>query len=274
MIDELPDLPGRAILVMKSTVPVGTGVKVRHGLDDRGLVNVGYVSNPEFLAEGSAVRDFMHPDRIAVGAFEEEDGEAVAGALRGARRADRAQRRQLGGDDQAGGERVPDDADLVHQRDRERLRGDRGGRREGRRGRRPRQAARPALPAGGDRLRRLVLPEGLARAEAARVELRLPLPAALVGDRGERAAEAARDRQADAPPRLAAGQEGRPARPRVQAEHGRHARGAVDRAREPPDRRGRRGARLGPGRRRRRPAARRPRSSTRSRRRCAAPTRR
>ena len=79
VIDELPDLPGRAILVMKSTVPVGTGVKVRHGLDDRGLVNVGYVSNPEFLAEGSAVRDFMNPDRIAVGAFEEEDGEAVAG---------------------------------------------------------------------------------------------------------------------------------------------------------------------------------------------------
>ena len=79
VIDELPDLPGRAILVMKSTVPVGTGVKVRHGLDDRGLVNVGYVSNPEFLAEGSAVRDFMNPDRIAVGAFDEEDGEAVAG---------------------------------------------------------------------------------------------------------------------------------------------------------------------------------------------------
>jgi UDPglucose 6-dehydrogenase len=78
VVDELPELTGRPILVMKSTVPVGTGEKVRHGLDERGLFNVGYVSNPEFLAEGSAVRDFMNPDRIAVGAFEEEDGEAVA----------------------------------------------------------------------------------------------------------------------------------------------------------------------------------------------------
>jgi UDPglucose 6-dehydrogenase len=78
VIDELPDLSGHPILVMKSTVPVGTGEKVRHGLDGRGLSHVGYVSNPEFLAEGSAVRDFMHPDRIVVGAFDEDDGEAVA----------------------------------------------------------------------------------------------------------------------------------------------------------------------------------------------------
>ncbi len=71
-------LSGRAILVMKSTVPVGTGEKIRHGLADRGL-ELGYVSNPEFLAEGNAVRDFLHPDRIAIGAFEEADGDAVAG---------------------------------------------------------------------------------------------------------------------------------------------------------------------------------------------------
>jgi UDPglucose 6-dehydrogenase len=78
VIDELPELAGHPILVMKSTVPVGTGDKVRHGLDGRGLSHVGYVSNPEFLAEGNAVRDFMHPDRIVVGAFEADDGEAVA----------------------------------------------------------------------------------------------------------------------------------------------------------------------------------------------------
>jgi UDPglucose 6-dehydrogenase len=64
---------------MKSTVPVGTGEKVRAGLDQRGLSHVGYVSNPEFLAEGHAVRDFMAPDRVVVGAFQAEDGEAVAG---------------------------------------------------------------------------------------------------------------------------------------------------------------------------------------------------
>jgi UDPglucose 6-dehydrogenase len=78
VVDELPDLAGEPILVMKSTVPVGTGEKVRHGLDGRGLSPVGYVSNPEFLAEGRAVRDFMNPDRVVVGAFDDTDGEAVA----------------------------------------------------------------------------------------------------------------------------------------------------------------------------------------------------
>src|SRR3954467_4839397 len=78
VVDELPELPGRAVLVMKSTVPVGTGDKVRHGLDSRGLDHVGYASNPEFLAEGSAVQDFMHPDRIVVGAFDPDDAAAVA----------------------------------------------------------------------------------------------------------------------------------------------------------------------------------------------------
>src|SRR5919197_2172119 len=62
---------------MKSTVPVGTGEKVRHTLDTRGLGHVGYVANPEFTAEGSAVHDFLHPDRIVVGSFEPGDGDRV-----------------------------------------------------------------------------------------------------------------------------------------------------------------------------------------------------
>ena len=77
VIDELPPLEERTVLVMKSTVPVGTGEKVRAGLDARGLGNVGYVSNPEFLAEGRAVADFMNPDRIVIGAYEAADGDAV-----------------------------------------------------------------------------------------------------------------------------------------------------------------------------------------------------
>jgi UDPglucose 6-dehydrogenase len=77
VVDQLPALEERAILVMKSTVPVGTGEKVRAALDARGLAHVGYVSNPEFLAEGSAVRDFMNPDRIVVGGFTEADSELV-----------------------------------------------------------------------------------------------------------------------------------------------------------------------------------------------------
>jgi UDPglucose 6-dehydrogenase len=78
VIDQLPALEERALLIMKSTVPVGTGDKVRAALDARGLAHVGYVSNPEFLAEGNAVRDFMEPDRVVVGAFTEADARTVA----------------------------------------------------------------------------------------------------------------------------------------------------------------------------------------------------
>src|ERR671937_264553 len=79
VVDELPQTTDveRPLLVMKSTVPVGTGEKVRHALDVRGLGHVGYVANPEFTAEGSAVHDFLHPDRIVVGAFETADGDRV-----------------------------------------------------------------------------------------------------------------------------------------------------------------------------------------------------
>ena len=76
VVDELPD-DASAIVVMKSTVPVGTGEKVRAALDARGLEAVGYAANPEFTAEGTAVRDFMEPDRIVIGAFNEADGDAV-----------------------------------------------------------------------------------------------------------------------------------------------------------------------------------------------------
>jgi UDPglucose 6-dehydrogenase len=83
VVEELPALEGRPILVMKSTVPVGTGTRVREGLDARGLAHVGYASNPEFLSEGHAVDEFMHPDRVVVGAFETADGNAVAALYEG-----------------------------------------------------------------------------------------------------------------------------------------------------------------------------------------------
>src|SRR6266498_3622927 len=76
-LDDLPRGDRRQILVMKSTVPVGTGEKVRAALEARGLTNIGYVSNPEFLSEGRAVRDFLAPDRIVVGAFDEAHAHAV-----------------------------------------------------------------------------------------------------------------------------------------------------------------------------------------------------
>ncbi|MBI4171776.1 MAG: nucleotide sugar dehydrogenase, partial [Actinobacteria bacterium] len=83
VIDELPALDRRVVVALKSTVPVGTGEKVRHRLDARGLRHVGYVSNPEFTAEGTAVRDFLHPDRIVIGAFDAADADAVEELHRG-----------------------------------------------------------------------------------------------------------------------------------------------------------------------------------------------
>jgi UDPglucose 6-dehydrogenase len=77
VVDELPETEQRIVVAMKSTVPVGTGRAVRHRLDDRGLANVGYVSNPEFTAEGTAVEDFMRPDRVVIGAFDPADGDVV-----------------------------------------------------------------------------------------------------------------------------------------------------------------------------------------------------
>jgi UDPglucose 6-dehydrogenase len=82
VIDDLGD-PGEATVVMKSTVPVGTGERVRAALEQRGLAGVGYVSNPEFLAEGRAVRDFMNPDRIVIGSFDGPSGERVAALYEG-----------------------------------------------------------------------------------------------------------------------------------------------------------------------------------------------
>jgi UDPglucose 6-dehydrogenase len=78
VVDELPEPGDPLVLVMKSTVPVGTGERVRARLDARGLAHVGYVSNPEFLAEGTALANFMEPDRIVVGGFSQADADQVA----------------------------------------------------------------------------------------------------------------------------------------------------------------------------------------------------
>jgi UDPglucose 6-dehydrogenase len=66
VIEELPASAEHAI-VMKSTVPVGTGANLRRRLGELGKGDLGYASNPEFLKEGSAVADFMNPDRVVVG---------------------------------------------------------------------------------------------------------------------------------------------------------------------------------------------------------------
>jgi UDPglucose 6-dehydrogenase len=77
VLDDLQGIASDTVLVMKSTVPVGTGDRVRAALDTRGLNEVSYVSNPEFLAEGSATHDFMNPDRIVIGSDDEAAGDVV-----------------------------------------------------------------------------------------------------------------------------------------------------------------------------------------------------
>ena len=67
-----PHLGHRAIVVNKSTVPVGSATLVEQVI---GRPDIRVVSNPEFLREGSAVRDSLHPDRLVVGA---DDAEAAA----------------------------------------------------------------------------------------------------------------------------------------------------------------------------------------------------
>src|SRR6202050_1456534 len=64
-------------LIMKSTAPSGTGAAIQRILGERGKDGLGYVSCPEFLKEGSAVEDFMHPDRVVVGDNGDWAGDAV-----------------------------------------------------------------------------------------------------------------------------------------------------------------------------------------------------
>lgn len=66
-----------AIVVIKSTVPVGTSSKVRECMEKVTSKSFSVVNNPEFLKEGSAVEDFMRPDRVIIGFREPEAAKAM-----------------------------------------------------------------------------------------------------------------------------------------------------------------------------------------------------
>ena len=72
-------LSGFTVVVTKSTVPVGTGDEVERIIREaRPDADVAVVSNPEFLREGAAIRDFKHPDRIVVGLTDERAKKVMA----------------------------------------------------------------------------------------------------------------------------------------------------------------------------------------------------
>jgi UDPglucose 6-dehydrogenase len=76
VVDAIPSAKDRA-LVMKSTVPCGTGASLLRVFGEQGKDDLAYVSCPEFLKEGSAIKDFLAPDRVVVGDTGGWAGDAV-----------------------------------------------------------------------------------------------------------------------------------------------------------------------------------------------------
>jgi UDPglucose 6-dehydrogenase len=76
VVDAMP-ASDRHALVMKSTVPVGTGESIKRAFAEQGKGGFRYVSCPEFLKEGSALEDFRNPDRVVVGDEGDWAGDAV-----------------------------------------------------------------------------------------------------------------------------------------------------------------------------------------------------
>jgi len=76
-------LDGFTVVITKSTVPVGTGDEVERIIrQERPDADVAVVSNPEFLREGAAIRDFKHPDRIVVGTDDARARDVMASLYR------------------------------------------------------------------------------------------------------------------------------------------------------------------------------------------------
>ncbi|HUA11145.1 MAG TPA: UDP-glucose/GDP-mannose dehydrogenase family protein [Solirubrobacteraceae bacterium] len=76
VVDAIPPTKEHA-LVMKSTVPAGTGAALARTFAQQEKQDLAYVSCPEFLKEGSAVHDFLHPDRVVIGDSGDWAGDAV-----------------------------------------------------------------------------------------------------------------------------------------------------------------------------------------------------
>ena len=180
-VEEIGD-PAAKALVMKSTVPVGTGRTIHRDAPD-----LAYVSCPEFLREGTALKDFMEPDRVLIGTDPGDDwaGDAVAGVYEplGAPivRTDISSAEMV---KLASNAFLATKISFINEIANvcEELGADvtdvaRGMGLDDRIGR--------AVPAGGNRLWRILLYERRLRAEDARRQLGLPLSAPQLGDRSE-----------------------------------------------------------------------------------------
>jgi UDPglucose 6-dehydrogenase len=100
----LEDLQEYRVIVMKSTVPVGTHTRITEALRAITAAPFDYVANPEFLKEGGAVEDFLRPHRVVRAVHAEVQPDAVHGSC-------------LGGNDQVRGQRHAGDPDFLYERD-------------------------------------------------------------------------------------------------------------------------------------------------------------
>ena len=154
---------GYKVIVNKSTVPVGTSEKVREVVRRETTHPFSVVSNPEFLKQGAAVDDFMKPDRVVIGAEDPRAAELMVKLHKPFTRTGAP----IMVMDCASAElskyavqRVSGDEDLVHERDRQRVRSVRRRRRPGAPGGGRRSPHRHLVPVSGRRLRRQLLSEG------------------------------------------------------------------------------------------------------------------
>ena len=232
---------------MKSTVPVGTGAAIKRTLASsrQGGLSLRLVPRvPQGGQRGRGLPQARPRRRRRRRRLGRRRGRR---ALRAARRAARAHRHRQRRDGQARLQRVPGHEDLVHQRDRQRLRGTGADVIEVARGMGLDDRIGPKFLQAGIGFGGSCFPKDVDGAQAARRQLRLPLPAPDRGHRGQRAAEAPRHRQAREAPRLAGRQADRAARARLQAQHRRHARGDIARAQRAAAGRRRERPRLRPG---------------------------
>ena len=81
--DTVDENSGLKIVVEKSTVPVRAAESIAHILEHNTKAGVSYqvLSNPEFLAEGTAINDLLHPDRVLIGGDQTDEGRIAIDAL-------------------------------------------------------------------------------------------------------------------------------------------------------------------------------------------------